>query len=344
MSKPLVLALVSMMMCASAGSPASASQPDDDSVGNGRPACQPNQPCTNPTAGITVRPPRDFSGQTIIRNTGSDSVVANAGGSVALPGNTIVLPGGGGGPPPPPQLCLDSSATNFGLPLPCQYGTAPPNTCPPAPPVIERTVTCPSGQSGTFIERQNFTLSPHPTCWVAQSSWTVTQNNCTGGVGNTCGPAPLVPPSQTVGCPSGQIGQVTQQGVWVSAPAPQCWTEGGPWSSVANTCVPDNQTCPSAPTGVLPAPRFDACGGGQFGAGVTTSYSWSLLPAPSCWSAIPSVNDQCFTPCLQWPPAGMDLDPRDPMTATSATGRTCWLRPGGMTCEFAGEIRDFPCP
>lgn len=345
MKTPLATAVAVLAIVT--GFPALAYDRNDSSVGAGNtPVCQPNQPCTSPTAGITVRPPRDFSGQNIIRNTGADSVLPSSGNSVALPGNTIVLPGGGGGPPPPPppQICMDPGATNFGLPAPCQYPVGPPNTCPPQPPVVERTVNCPSGQSGTYTERQDHSLAPHPTCWVAQSSWTVVQNNCTGGVGSTCGPAPLVPPTRPGACPSGQVGQITQQGTWVSAPHPQCWVEGGPWSQVLNTCGPDPMTCSATPTGTLPASTTASCPSGEFGAGVTTTYSWSLLPAPSCWSAIPAVLSQCFLPCVQWPPAGMWLAPGDPMTALSSNGRTCWLRSDGMTCEFAGEFRDFPCP
>lgn len=68
-------------------------------------------------------------------------------------------------------------------------GTCP--TCPPAPAPVSQSLSCPSGQTGTWTQQRGWVSASYPTCWTA-GSWTDTTNTCAPSaptVNKSCGPA-----------------------------------------------------------------------------------------------------------------------------------------------------------
>ncbi len=98
-----------------------------------------------------------------------------------------------------------------------------------------QTLSCPSGQNGT-ITQTRISSCPGPT-W---SSWTTTLNTCAATqTSATC--TPLSPQTQTLTCPSGQTGSITQTRISScnnSATSPT-WSD---WSTTTNTCVAPQKT------------------------------------------------------------------------------------------------------
>lgn len=116
---------------------------------------------------------------------------------------------------------------------------------------VPASALCPSGQSGTNTwEKEQGrsrarsyacpagTTTLPPITYGAWSAWTDT--GATRNVSNTCTPiAPPAPPpaTQTLACPAGQSGSITQTHGWDSAPAPDYWV-AQPWATTSNTCTP----------------------------------------------------------------------------------------------------------
>jgi hypothetical protein len=214
-------------------------------------------------------------------------------------------------------------------------------SCGPQPANETRTLSCPTGQTGTIIESRSYTSAPHPTCWTP-GAWTQTSNSCV----NACPTQPATE-TRTVACPSGQTGTITESRSYVSAPAPTCWT-AGTWQPTSNTCV---AACPRKP---LDETRTVSCPAGFTGT-ITESRTYTSAPSPTCWTAgaWTQTSSTCVASCGTRPDSeqrtlscgtgikGSITEQRDYF---SAPAPTCWTAGQwyqvGMNCEGG----DFEVP
>ncbi len=131
------------------------------------------------------------------------------------------------------------------------------NTVCQSPLSETQTVACPSGQTGHII--QTHTKSAYPSCTFG--SWTTTSNTCvvtpTTTTTNTTCTFPLAE-TQTIACPSGQTGHITQ--THTKSAYPSCTF--GSWTTTSNTCASAaDASCPSP----LSETQTVVCPSGQTG-------------------------------------------------------------------------------
>lgn len=133
-----------------------------------------------------------------------------------------------------------------------------------------RTASCPALAPGYSVPVGSYSWSP----WTATGSIRNQDNTCA-----TC----PTPQNQTLNCPSGQVGSITQNRTY------NCSGEGNwnPWITTSNTCVacpaPESQalSCPSGQVGTISQSRTYNCSGqGSWGAWTTTSNTCTACPAP----------------------------------------------------------------
>jgi hypothetical protein len=124
----------------------------------------------------------------------------------------------------------------------CAFGACP----GPAPAPDTQTVACPVGQTGSITQERSYACSGAPSfTWIA-GPWVETSNTCAGA--SCTGPNPG-PETQTVACPVGQTGSITQQRTWSCSGAPSWIYQPDAWVEISNTCTPSAVTCPGGPVG-----------------------------------------------------------------------------------------------
>jgi len=140
-------------------------------------------------------------------------------------------------------------------------------SCMCAPQTENQTLACPSGTTGSIIQRRTGTCTGGtPSCPSLQwSSWTTTSNTC-GANAQPVAPGVPVPPAnvcipqsrtQTAACPSGQVGQILQQQTFSCST--NTWSA---WSNVSSSCQPN-----TTPKSCTPSTRRQtvSCPNNQWG-------------------------------------------------------------------------------
>lgn len=175
------------------------------------------------------------------------------------------------------------------------------DSCLCAPETESQNVSCPSG-SGSITQRRIGTCTGGtPSCPAIQwSSWATASNTCAAN-GNPIAPitpvAPVAPtvcvPSletQTVACPSGQVGGTLQQRTRV-CPA-NTW---GAWNTISSSCQPN----PTRPTCTPSTQRQTAaCPAGQGGQIVQERASTCDTNGNTIWSNDwKNISSTCTASC-----------------------------------------------
>lgn len=191
--------------------------------------------------------------------------------------------------------------------------TGPSSCTTPQPRAETQTVPCPSGQAGSIVQTRTFSCVG--TTWVA-GAFVTTSNTCTGTQPAGC-TAPQPPTeTQTLSCPAGQAGSITQarsyscvSGNWVA----------GAFQTVSNTCV-------AAPSGC--ATNFSsgnyscsgACGISSTGLTVT---SGSNTMTANPFGANSNAGFSCSGASAQTQSSNLII--------LGAPGHTCTLNASGLT-------------
>lgn len=194
--------------------------------------------------------------------------------------------------------------------------------CPGQPSTETRNLSCPGGQTGAIVEARSYVAAPAPTCWTP-GPWTQISNTCA-----TPCPAQPADEVQSLACPVGQTGTITQRRTYTSAPSPTCWT-AGPWVETSNTCA---STCGPRPANET---RNATCPAGMTGS-ITESRSYTAAAFPTCWTA--GAWTQTSNTCCGPQPAPQTwVDP----CPSGQTGQISWQRPWvnapAPTCWQNGE-------
>ena len=194
---------------------------------------------------------------------------------------------------------------------------APPATgCPGSqPPNETQTLSCPAGQTGSITQLR--TYSCVGTAW-APGDWLTTSNTCAAPAG--CPGSQPPNETQTLSCPAGQIGSITQ--VRAYSCVGTAWTPGS-YQTTSNTC-----TTP-APTGC--ATNFStgnyACGG-ECGIG---SVGLSVTPGSNTMTASPfGANSSAQFSCSGSSAASQSSN----LIILGAPGHTCTLGSTGILTAF----------
>ena len=158
---------------------------------------------------------------------------------------------------PPPQVgsivqeraYVCNQPTNSWIPGPwntvsnsCAFGACP----GPAPAPDTQTVACPFGQTGSITQERSYACSGAPSFTWNAGPWVETSNTCAGA---SCPGQNPGPETQTVACPVGQTGSITQQRTWSCSGAPSWIYQPDAWVEISNTCTPSAVTCPGGPVG-----------------------------------------------------------------------------------------------
>jgi hypothetical protein len=124
----------------------------------------------------------------------------------------------------------------------CAFGACP----GPAPAPDTQTVACPFGQTGSITQERSYACSGAPSFTWNAGPWVETSNTCAGA---SCPGQNPGPETQTVACPVGQTGSITQQRTWSCSGAPSWIYQPDAWVEISNTCTPSAVTCPGGPVG-----------------------------------------------------------------------------------------------
>lgn len=177
------------------------------------------------------------------------------------------------------------------------------NACLCAPETETQTLACPANSAGSITQRRtSMCTGGTPSCPSPQwSSWVTASNTCGANappVTPTTPVAPVAPqtcvPSvetQTVACPSGQVGGVLQQRSR-TCPA-NTW---GAWANVSSSCQPD----PNRPA-CIPGTRRETvpCPGGQGGQILQERASTCDANGNEVWSNDwKTINSTCTASCV----------------------------------------------
>ncbi len=202
----------------------------------------------------------------------------------------------------PPSVAPPATPVSPATPPPSVVppSVSPPSTVaacsPPAASSEARTLTCPNGQVGMVTEQRT-------TTWACPEAWGAPQSSTTTwtAVDSSCAPCPG-PETRSRACPSGQLGSITDQRVFVCSGA-GAW---GNWAQVANTCAPacvlptpGSQTstetraashtlaCPAGQTGTITQERQEQRTQTRSAScpAPTGAFVWSAWSAWSDWSA-----------------------------------------------------------
>lgn len=179
-------------------------------------------------------------------------------------------------------------------------GGAP--TCSgPQPPNDSQTLACPAGQVGSITQQRSYTCVG--TAWTP-GSYVTTSNTCTTP---TCTPPQPAAEQQTLACPAGQVGSITQQRTYSCVGT--TWTPSA-YVTIANTCTTptctppqpatEQQTlsCPAGQVGSIVQQRSYTCVGTTWTPGAFVTITNTCVPS-SCSSPKPA-DDQLLVGC----PAG----------------------------------------
>ncbi|MFN9574241.1 MAG: hypothetical protein ACK58P_14650 [Betaproteobacteria bacterium] len=269
---------------------------------------------------------------------------------------------------PPPQVgsivqeraYVCNQPTNTWIPGPwntvsnsCAFGACP----GPAPAPDTQTVACPFGQTGSITQERSYACSGAPSFTWNAGPWVETSNTCAGA---SCPGQNPGPETQTVACPVGQTGSITQQRTWSCSGAPSWIYQPDAWVEISNTCMPSAMTCPAGPaswgsycTGTLPSgsvgdnatvPNLTAPYSGSAVFQCTGSLSWMQVSS-ACVGCPPGqslINGVC-TPdppvdlCLNLPGDQGSVPPGYSTTNGGGPGYCCptgqnW---NGSTCQAA---------
>lgn len=194
--------------------------------------------------------------------------------------------------------------------------------CPAQPSTETRNLSCPDGQTGSIVETRSHVAAPAPTCWTP-GAWTQISNTC-----QTPCPAQPADDVQSLACPVGQTGTITQRRTYTPAPSPTCWTAGS-WVETSSTCA---STCGPRPANET---RNATCPAGMTGS-ITESRSYTAAAFPTCWT--PGLWTQTSNTCCGPQPAPQAwVDP----CPSGQTGQITWQRPWvnapAPTCWQNGE-------
>ncbi len=121
---------------------------------------------------------------------------------------------------------------------PAPQPPAPQQGCTtPQPASVTQQLACPAGQSGNITQAQ--TYSCVGTTWTP-GAWTTTSNTCTAPPPAACSGTQPVAESQTLPCPAGQTGVITQTRSYSCVGT--TWTPGA-YQTVSNSCVAAPSGC-----------------------------------------------------------------------------------------------------
>jgi hypothetical protein len=112
----------------------------------------------------------------------------------------------------------------------------PPTGCTaPQPPSESQTLPCPSGQSGSIVQTRTYVCSGGD--WLP-GPFVTTSSTCSGGPVQCTGPKPP-DETQTLPCPAGQTGAITQSRTFSCVNGTYV---AGPFTTVSNTCATPQPT------------------------------------------------------------------------------------------------------
>lgn len=206
-----------------------------------------------------------------------------------------------------------------------------------------RIETCTAGERGMITEERSSTCAS-PTSLPVWSAWTVRSNSCAAvsPASATCGQ--LLPDTQNLACPGGQIGAIVQKR-FTECSGPFATPVYSPWVEVSRNC---RMACADANNCCQPLPdqfRPFSCGAGFFGAGTERRTSWCDAANPDTGLA-PFWNAWFFqsgTPCTACPAPSTATEER--WTAQTGAcpagqyGSTGWERE-----EQRSQTTTYSCP
>ncbi|HHA2572000.1 TPA: type 4 pilus major pilin [Stenotrophomonas maltophilia] len=292
----------------------------------------------------------------------------------AMPGTPGVVPPGPPAIQPPVVPTAPPAPATPTTPQPSPVVTPTPTPTPLAtcavPSPASRTETesqavgCPAGQLGSLAQsRSRAGTYACPEAWAAPvltwggwSAWATTSS--------TCAPACVLPnpsmqtntetrtASQTLACPSGQVGSVTQQRqerrtqtraascpaptgsyVWGGWSAWSAWTGSTAWATTSNTC-----TTPAPPANTYPSysgKSWVSWGdGGLYGWGVFCSSSQFYADQSHCTQSVNTNDDATFSPT---PPQEQALTPAR-RSCVAALQQRLTPMPGYGWANYGGTV------
>jgi type II secretory pathway pseudopilin PulG len=202
--------------------------------------------------------------------------------------------------------CSESSSTSVTFRFRADKNTFAATTmdsCLCAPETETQTVACPANSAGSITQRRTGTCTGGtPACPSLQwSSWVTASNTCGANAAPVTPTTPVAPvapqtcvPSvetQTVACPSGQVGGVLQQRSR-TCPA-NTW---GAWSNVSSSCQPDPNRAACTPRTQR---QTAACPAGQGGQIVQERASTCDANGNELWSNDwKNISSTCTASCV----------------------------------------------
>lgn len=300
----------------------------------------------------------------------------------ATPGTPGVVPPG---PPvaPPPAVPTAPPAPATPTNPPPTPGVLPPSNPPPltrctVPPTQAQNVNCPAGQIGTVTQQR---VGYCGEVGGPYEAWATGVYGPWATISSTCAPACVLPnpstqtnsetrtASQTLACPAGQVGSVTQQRqerrtqtraascpaptgsyVWAGWSAWSAWAGTTAWVTTSNTC-----TTPAPPARTYPSysgKSWVSWGdGGLYGWGVFCSPSQYYADQTHCTQSVNTNDDATFSPVLPQEQAltserracvaalQQRLTPMPGFGYTPSNGPVDW--PSECACEVVGAGSAF---